>query len=186
MTVSLRVYNRMIQSPRELTHLLRQGKLIGLADETGFSVAADPQNDAAVAQLLQLQFELGTPYLPTILTQTTEQVGMYVVRMPEIAFDLVEFARKPLTVLYEQGKNVAPVLLEKSPEIAIRRSLNADIQRFLGGYGKGLLTLPFETNTLPAQAQAAIEGGMGQVVSTIQKPQIMRLGFNGEVEFIRR
>jgi L-threonylcarbamoyladenylate synthase len=176
----------MIQTPRELNHLLRQGKLIGLADETGFSVAVDPQNDEAVAQLLQLHFDLGSPFLPTVLTQDTEQVGLYVVRMPEIAFDLVEFAQKPLTVLYEQGKNVSPALLEKSPEIAVRRSLNSEIQRFIGGYGKGLLTLPFETQTLPTKAQAAIEGGIGQVVSTIQKPQIMRLGFNGEVEFIRR
>jgi len=176
----------MIQTPRELTQLLRQGKLIGLADETGFSVACDPQNDEAVAKLLQLQFDMGHPLLPTVLVQDANQVSLYVAKMPEIAFDLVEFANKPLTVLYAQGKNVSPVLLDKDPELAVRRSLNAEIQRFIGGYSKGLLTLPFETSMPPKQTQGLIEGGIGQVISVIKKPQIMRLGFNGEIAFIRR
>ena len=177
---------RMIQTPRELTQLLRQGKLIGLADETGFSVACDPQNDEAVAKLLQLQLDMGHPLLPTVLVQDANQVSMYVVKMPEIAYDLVEFANKPLTVLFAEGKNVSSLLLEKDPEIAVRRSLNAEIQRFIGGFSKGLLTLPFETSMPPKQTQDLIEGGIGQVISVIKRPQIMRLGANGEVQFIRR
>ena len=181
----------MIQTPREITQLLRQGKLIGLADETGFSVACDPQNDEAVAQLLQLQADMGLvrhsdPLLPTVLVQDANQVSLYAAKMPEIAFDLVEFANKPLTVLYEQGKNVSSLLLDKNPEIAVRRSLNPEIQRFIGGFSKGLLTLPFETSMPPKQAQDLIEGGIGQVIQVIKKPQIMRLGLNGEVQFIRR
>jgi L-threonylcarbamoyladenylate synthase len=181
----------MIQTPRELTQLLRQGKLIGLADETGFSVACDPQNDEAVTKLLQLQADMesvrrGDPLLPTVLVQDANQVTLYVSKMPEIAFDLVDFANKPLTVLYAQGKNVSSVLLDKNPEIAVRKSLNPEIQRFIGGFSKGLLTLPFETSMPPKPAQDVIEGGIGQVIQVTKKPQIMRLGVNGEVEFIRR
>lgn len=173
-------------TPRELNHLLRQGKLIGLADETGFSVACDPQHDEAVSRLLKLQFDTGNPLLPTVLVQDTNQVSLYVTRMPEIAYDLVEFARKPLTVIYDAGKNVAQPLLDQYPEISVRRSLTPEVQRFIGGYAKGLLTLPFETSMPPKEAQDVIEGGFGQVIDKPRKPEIMRLRFNGEVEFIRR
>lgn len=172
--------------PRELNHLLRQGKLIGLADETGFSVACDPQNEEAAARLLQLQFDTGNPLLPTVLVQEAHQVGVYVLKMPEVAFDLIEFAQRPLTVIFDAGKNVAQALLDKYPEIAVRRSLTPEIQRLIGGYGKGLLTLPFETSMPPKEAGELIEGGIGQVINKLKKPEIMRLGFNGEVEFIRR
>lgn len=176
----------MILTPREITQLLRQGKLIGVADETGFSVACDPQNDEAVAKLQQLQLDMGHPLLPTVLVQDANQVSLYVAKMPEIAFDLVDFASKPLTVLFAEGKNVSSLLLDKNPEIAVRRSLSPEIQRFIGGYSKGLLTLPFETLMPPKQTQDLIEGGIGQVVQVLKKPQIMRLAFNGEVQFIRR
>ncbi|TAE34409.1 MAG: hypothetical protein EAZ91_00535 [Cytophagales bacterium] len=175
-----------MQTPRELNHLLRQGKLIGLADETGFSVACDPLHDEAVGRLLQLQFDMGHILLPTILVQDAFQVGVYVLKMPEVGHDLVEFARKPLTVIFDAGKNVSQVLLDKYPEIAIRKSLTPDIQHFIGGYGKGLLTLPFEVSMPPKQTQDLIEGGIGQVLNTIKKPEIMRLGLHGQVEFIRR
>lgn len=113
-------------------------------------------------------------------------MGVYVLKMPEVAFDLIEFAQRPLTVIFDAGKNVAQALLDKYPEIAVRRSLTPEIQRLIGGYGKGLLTLPFETSMPPKEAGELIEGGIGQVINKLKKPEIMRLGFNGEVEFIRR
>ena len=174
----------MITPNRELIHALRQGQLLGIADETGWSVGADPQNEAAVQQLLALKAATNNPYRLTVLAKNTDQVAMYVLKMPDIAYDLVEFAEIPLTVVYEQGKNVAGGLA--SGEIAVRKSTDETVQFLLGGFTKGLITLPFESFTLPDAAQKAIAHTVGTVSRNFRKSRIMKLGQGGEVEFLRK
>lgn len=174
----------MIPTTRELVYALRQGQLLGIADETGWSVAADPQNEAAVQQLIALKASTKNPYELTVLARDTDQVVMYVQKMPEVAFDLVEFTDIPLIVLFEKGKNVAAGVGET--EIAIRKSLNEAVQFLLGGFGKGLITLPFESFTLPDAARKAVSFTLGEPSRNFRKPRILRLGMGGELEFLRK
>lgn len=174
----------MIPTNRELIHALRQGQLLAIADETGWSVAADPQHDGALQQLVALKAATKNPYDLTVLAKDTDQVVMYVQKMPDVGFDLVEFTDIPLTVLFAKGKNVAGDVGE--PEIAIRKSLNEDVQFLLGGFGKGLLTLPFESFALPDAARKAVSFTLGEVSRNFRKPRILRLGMGGEIEFLRK
>ncbi len=174
----------MIPTTRELIHALRQGQLLAIADETGWSVAADPQHEAAVQQLVKLKAATKTPYDLTVLARSTDQVVMYVQKMPDIAFDLVEFTDIPLTVLFKQGKNVAGGVGQD--EIAVRKSLSEDVQFLLGGFGKGVLTLPFESFALPDAARKAVAYVLGEPSRNFRKPRILRLGMGGEIEFLRK
>lgn len=170
----------MIPTIRDLTYQLRQGHLIAIADETGWSVAADPMHDAAVAQLLTLERDT------TLLIDQVGQLSLYLTTVPEIAWDLVEFAENPLTVVYDGPKNLSAVWLSKYPRLAIRRALSPDIQRLIGSFGKGLLTVPFETETLPDVATTDITERFGSVPKLLQLPRIMQLGVNGEIKFLRK
>lgn len=188
----------MVSNPRDIAFQLRQGQLIALADETGWSVAADPGNDTAVAQLLTLVPAMPAALRPTVLIQDANQLVLYVAKMPDIAYDLVEFAENPLTVVYEQGKNISPLLgqLNAQPdagsemnsvgEVAVRRSLDAGVQRLIGSFGRGLLTIPFESLQLPPAAETIIVGRFGSLPGMPKRPRIMRLRANGEVSFIRK
>lgn len=186
----------MTPTIRDIAYQLRQGKLIALADETGWSVAVDPVNDAAVAQLLSLVGLMPAGLKPTVLVQNAEQVGLYVLKLPDVAFDLVEFAENPLTVVYDQGKNISLLVWQQEPmsdtattvagEVAVRRALNTDIQRLIGSFGRGLLTLPFESLALPPQAESLIIERFGTLPGMPKRPRIMRLKANGEVSFIRK
>lgn len=176
----------MTASIRDIAYQLRQGKLIALADETGWSVAADPTNEAAVPLLLALRGFLPPLQQPTILIQNTDQLGMYVGKLPDVAFDLVEFAENPLTVVYDQGKNVVPALLADAPTIAVRRALADDVQRLIGSFGRGLLLLPLESLKLPAPVEAAVSERFGTLPGMPKWGRIMRLGTNGDVSFIRK
>ncbi len=188
----------MTSNIRDIAFQLRQGQLIALADETGWSVAADPVNDTAVAQLLTLIPVMPSGLQPTVLIQNADQLVLYVAKMPDIAYDLVEFAENPLTVLYEQGKNISSLLgqLDARPdavrevnsvgEVAVRRSLDAGVQRLIGGFGRGLVTIPFESLQLPPAAETLISGRFGTLPGMPKRPRMMRLRANGEVSFIRK
>lgn len=173
----------MTSSIRDITYQLRRGHLIALADETGWSVAADPLNDAAVEQLLTL---MPTGTWPTLLIDQAGQLSLYLITVPEIAWDLVEFAEEPLTVLYEGGKNLSPALLTNRPQVAIRRALLPEVVRLIGGFGKGLLTVPLESKTLPDAVASTITDRFGNPPATVQLPRIMQLGVNGEIKFLRK
>ncbi|CCH52265.1 hypothetical protein BN8_01251 [Fibrisoma limi BUZ 3] len=176
----------MAVNTRDTVYQLRQGQLVALADETGWSIAADPVNDDAVRQLLTVMATAPAGSRPTVLIPNTDMLGLYVARVPDIAFDLVEFAENPLTVVYQQGKNLSPVLLDQQPEVAVRRSLNADVQRLLGSLGRGLLIIPFEAQALPLVAEGLVNNRFGTPPATLTKPRILRLGLGGEVEFLRK
>ncbi|MGF7214728.1 L-threonylcarbamoyladenylate synthase [Spirosoma lacussanchae] len=176
----------MTASIRDIAYQLRQGQLIALADETGWSVAADPTNDAAVQSLLSLRTSLPAQLQPTVLIQHTDQLGLYVAKVPDVAFDLVEFAENPLIVVYDQGKNLAASALADTATVAVRRSLNPDIQRLIGSFGRGLLTIPFESLSLPPAAESLVAERFGTLPGMPRWPRIMRLGVNGEVQFIRK
>ena len=154
--------------------------------ETGWSIAADPTSEAAVVQLLALREFLPPHQQATILIQNTDQLGMYVAKLPDVAYDLVEFAENPLTVLYDQGKNVAVALLERSPTIAIRRALSDDVQRLIGSFGRALLVMPLESLKLPASVETLIVERFGTLPGMPKWGRIMRLGLHGDVSFIRK
>ncbi|WP_338876675.1 Sua5/YciO/YrdC/YwlC family protein [Spirosoma sp. SC4-14] len=182
----------MTSSIRDITYQLRQGQLIALADETGWSLVADPTNNAAVQQLLSFRASMPAGQYPTVIIQSADQLVLYVATLPDIAYDVVEFAENPLTIVYDQGKNVSSELLASSNtpetlgELAVRRALNPDVQQLIGGFGRGLLSIPFESLTLPPAAKAASKGQFGTLPGMPRRPRIMRLGIGGEVNFIRK
>ncbi|GAB3032484.1 L-threonylcarbamoyladenylate synthase [Spirosoma pulveris] len=185
----------MTTSIRDIAYQLRQGKLIAIADETGWSVVADPVNEAAVAELLTLKSVMPAALQPTVIIQNTDQLGLYVAKVPDVAYDLVEFAENPLTVVYDQGKNVAALMWQSAGsqqtgqpmgEIAVRRALNMELQRLIGSFGRGLLSIPLESLILPSAAETLIVERFGTLPGMPKRPRIMRLAVNGEVSFIRK
>ncbi len=179
----------MTSSIRDIAYQLRQGQLIALADETGWSVVADPTNDAAVDTLLTLRSAMPAGLYPTILIMNTDQLGMYVAKVPDVAYDLVEFAEDPLTVIYEHGKNVSMRLwpdATEAGELAVRRSLDEGVQRLMGSFGRGLLSIPFESLSLPPTVTGAFAERFGTLPGTLKRPRILWLAVDGGIKFIRR
>ena len=189
----------MTLSIRDIAFQLRQGQLIALADETGWSIAADPVNEKAVEQLIALLPVMSASMQPTVLIEKTDQLGLYVAKLPDVAYDLVDFAEDPLIVVYDQGKNVSSAVWQSaaqsaaesgetpaSEQLAIRRSLSADVQRLIGSFGRGLLTIPFESLSLPASVESLITIRFGTLPAMPKRPRIVRLKVNGEISFIRK
>jgi L-threonylcarbamoyladenylate synthase len=181
---------------RDIAYQLRQGRLIALADETGLSLAADPTHDAAVETLLTLRAVMPAGLYPTLLIMNTDQLGMYVAKVPDVAYDLVEFAEDPLTVVYEHGKNVSMRLWTagnqpaqtsaEAGELAVRRSLSEDVQRLIGSFSRGLLTIPFESLSLPSSVAGSFVEQYGTLPGMPKRPRILWLAVDGGIKFIRK
>jgi L-threonylcarbamoyladenylate synthase len=172
----------MVIQQRDVLFALRQGHLIELADETGYSLVCDPQQPEAVRQLLTTRLTLVPVPVPTVLVATAGNLSLYARPVPEVAYDLVDFATKPVVVIL-RGSVGLPEPMQA--EVPLRKSLDDTILHLLGGFGRGLLALPFETNDWPLGLPRP-EVAWGQLRPEAIKPRILRLGPNGELDFIRK
>lgn len=98
---------------------LRKGDTILYPSDTIWVLGCDARNEKAVEKLLLLK-QLSDNEQLTVLISKIEQLSEYVLEVPELAWNLVEFAEKPLTVIYPKGKNLPNNLMGKDGSIAIR------------------------------------------------------------------
>ena len=55
-----------------------------------------------------------------VLMDSSAKLNMYVNDIPDIAWDLIEVADKPLTIIYSNAKNLAKNLLADDGSVGIR------------------------------------------------------------------
>ncbi|WP_266367710.1 Sua5/YciO/YrdC/YwlC family protein [Tellurirhabdus rosea] len=172
----------MTPTTREIVFALRQGHFLRLADETGLSMACDPSHAEAVEKLLEVRQDLVPPPLPTLLINDSGMLNLYVRPIPEVAWDLIDFAETPVTVLFQGGVNLPEVF---RPQVPLRKVLSEPVRQLIGALGRGLLTLPFESLEWPVGLNEP-ELQWGKAPAQPHLPRIMELGPKGEVAFLRK
>jgi L-threonylcarbamoyladenylate synthase len=60
--------------------------------------------------------------------------------MPEIAWDLIELADKPLTIIYPKAKNLAPNLIAPDGSIGIRVVNHEFCKKLIGRFGRPIVS----------------------------------------------
>jgi L-threonylcarbamoyladenylate synthase len=177
---------------------LRNGKVILYPTDTGWAIGCDVRNAEAVEQIHLLKKR--EPRQPlVILIAQIEQLHDYVQRIPEIAWDIVEFAEKPLTIIYPIGKNVATGILGQDGSIAIRLVKDEFCRKLIQKLGRAIV---YTSASIHKQAKPAhladvhpdIKDKVDYVVNstapaTNNKPTlstIMRLEVNGQIKFYRK
>ncbi|MGK6350141.1 L-threonylcarbamoyladenylate synthase [Parapedobacter sp. DT-150] len=98
---------------------LRAGGLILYPTDTIWGIGCDATNPDAVARVYRLKGrDQGKSLI--ILLDNEHQLQSYVGEVPEIAYQLIEYTERPLTIVYSGAKNLAPNLLAEDGSIGIR------------------------------------------------------------------
>src|SRR5690606_28332485 len=87
--------------------VLRSGGIILYPTDTIWGIGCDASNEEAVNRVYQLKGRSESKSL-IILLDTDAKLLSYVREVPEMAYDLIEFAEHPLTIIYSGAKNLAP------------------------------------------------------------------------------
>lgn len=165
---------------------LRRGGVLLFPTETGWCLGTDARSAEALARLDAL-VPPTAPDAHTLLLADIGHLSQYVAQVPGVAWDWVEFSEKPLTIFYPNGKNAAPAALTPHGEIAIRL-LRADFARNLVyRFGRGVLSTPVAPERL-AELKTAVDSTLQPASPPRFQPPgpLVRLGLNGEVEFLRK
>ena len=101
--------------------VLRDGGLILYPTDTIWGIGCDATNEKAVQRVYELKQRADNKAM-LVLIDNAAKLETYVEEVPGMAWDLIDVADKPLTIIYSQGKNLAPNLLGEDGSIGIRVS----------------------------------------------------------------
>ncbi|MBO7608977.1 MAG: threonylcarbamoyl-AMP synthase [Muribaculaceae bacterium] len=98
---------------------LKNGGLILYPTDTVWGIGCDATNAEAVKKVYALKKRADSKAL-IVLVDCTEVLDHYVVDVPYMAYELINVAVKPLTIVYEGAFNLAQNLMGENDSVGIR------------------------------------------------------------------
>ena len=100
----------MTEDIQKACEIMQAGGIILYPTDTIWGIGCDATNEKAVQKVYELKKRTDNKAM-LVLTDSSAKLSMYVSDMPDIAWDLIEVADKPLTIIYPHAKNLASNLL---------------------------------------------------------------------------
>ncbi|MDD2799092.1 MAG: L-threonylcarbamoyladenylate synthase [Bacteroidales bacterium] len=109
----------MQQDIIEACKVLQAGGVIIYPTDTVWGIGCDATNEAAVQKVFEIKKRADSKAI-LVLVDSSVKVDFYVSDVPEIAWDLIEYTEKPLTLIYPNARNLAHNLVAEDGSIGIR------------------------------------------------------------------
>lgn len=177
--------------------VLRRGGLILYPTDTIWGVGCDATNDEAIARIYQLKRRADSKSLIALL-DTPAKLPSYVSDIPDVAYDLIEYAEHPLTIIYSNAKNLSKAAIAADGSIGIRIVKHEFCTQLLERFRKPIISTSANISGEPSPGQFndisdSIRNGVDHIVNWEQnssinmKPStIMKLEPGGRFTFIRK
>ena len=99
--------------------MLQKGGVILYPTDTVWGIGCDATNEEAVKREYEIKRRTDSKAM-LVLVDSDVKVDFYVKDVPEVAWDLIQYATKPLTVIYDDARNLAPNLIGEDSSVGIR------------------------------------------------------------------
>jgi L-threonylcarbamoyladenylate synthase len=177
--------------------VLRSGGIILYPTDTIWGIGCDATNPAAVNRIYEIKQRQDTKSM-LILMENPNLLNSYVSEVPEIAWELIEVADTPLTIIYPAAKNLATNLLAKDGSVGIRITNEAFTQQLIQRFRKPVVSTSANISGQKApqnfvEISDEIKKSVDFIVSfrqddlTRSNPSgIIKLGVGGQIEVIRK
>ena len=175
---------------------LREGGIILYPTDTVWGIGCDASNPQAIQKIYDLKGRTSSKALITLVGSEV-MLERTVLNMPEIAWDLIESTKRPLTLIYDEVKGIAPNAIAEDGSCGIRLAKDNFCQQLIQRLGKPIISTSAnvsgeETPKDFRSISDTILKGVDFVVNyrrnevTSQKSSnIIKLKNNGEIKIIR-
>ena len=104
---------------KKCVEVMRGGGIILYPTDTIWGIGCDATNADAVKRVYELKQRTDSKAM-LVLVDNEARLDRYVTEVPEIAYQLIEVADKPLTIIYSGAKNLAKNLIAEDGSLGIR------------------------------------------------------------------
>jgi L-threonylcarbamoyladenylate synthase len=182
---------------RAALQVLKEGGVILYPTDTIWGLGCDATHPAAVSRIYDIKKRRDNKSMLVLLDDATA-LDRYLQQVPDIAWDLIELADQPLTIIYPGARNLAYNLIGEDNTIGIRITQDEFCKNLIRQFRKPIVSTSANISgqNWPANYDAidpVIVKNADYVVKWRQddiskgKPSgIIKLGLGGEVAVIRK
>jgi len=119
--------------------VLRSGGIILYPTDTIWGIGCDATNPAAVNRIYEIKQRQDAKSM-LVLMENPNLLNSYITEVPEIAWELIDVADTPLTIIYPGAKNLAANLLATDGSVGIRITNEAFTQQLIQRFRKPVVS----------------------------------------------
>ncbi len=176
--------------------VMRNGGIILYPTDTVWGIGCDATNSDAVAKIFELKQRCDSKAL-IVLLANDYQLNQYVESVPDIAYDLIEAAVKPLTIVYDQGRNLCDKLYATDGSVGIRITTEMFSSQLCKAFRRPIVSTSANISGTPtpltfAQISDEIKKGVDYIINyrhndntTHQPSSVIKLSSNGVIKILR-
>lgn len=186
----------MEEDIKKCIEVLKKGGLILYPTDTIWGIGCDATNEEAVKKVYDLKRRADNKAM-LVLLDSVDHLDHYVVDVPEMAYELLDVAVKPLTIVYDGAYNLAKNLMGEDDSVGIRVSNEKFSQTLCARFRKPIVSTSANISGKPSPSTfkdiaEEIKQGVDYVVNYKRdddKPHassnIIKLSADGTFKIIR-
>ena len=175
---------------------MREGGVILYPTDTVWGIGCDATNEDAVRRVYEIKQRQGSKAM-LVLVDSSVKVDFYVRDVPEVAWDLIDLADKPLTIIYSGARNLAANLLAEDGSVGIRVTNEEFSKRLCQQFRKAIVSTsanisgqpsPKNFSEISEEVKSAVDYIVGYRQEEMSNPKpssIIKLGKGGVIKIIR-
>lgn len=172
------------------------GGVILYPTDTIWGIGCDATNPEAVKRVYDIKRRADSKAM-LVLVDSAVKVDFYVSEVPDVAWDLIELATRPLTIIYDGARNLAPNLLAEDGSVGIRVTQERFSQQLCRQFRKAIVSTSANLSGTPSphcfadicdEVKLAVDYIVDyrrEETAETTPSSIIKLGAKGEVKIIR-
>lgn len=186
----------MIEDIKKACQVMSEGGVILYPTDTIWGLGCDATNPEAVKRVYEIKQRADSKAM-LVLVDSDVKVDFYVSDVPAVAWELIDVADKPLTIIYDGARNLAPNLLAEDGSLGIRITREEFSKQLCFRFRKAIVSTSANISGQPSPANFSevseeIKSLVDYVVEyrqeDISRPKpsgIIKLGKGGVIKVIR-
>ncbi len=182
---------------KKAVEVMRRGGVILYPTDTIWGIGCDATNAEAVARVYEIKRRSDSKAL-ICLVDSPDRIQHYVADVPAVAWDVMDVADKPLTIILDGARNLAENLLAEDGSVALRVTHEEFSRQLCFRFQKPVVSTSANLSGMPApgnfsEVSEEIRQAVDYVVdyrrgekAKAVSSSIIRLGTGGRVEIIRK
>ncbi len=175
---------------------MREGGVILYPTDTVWGIGCDATNEDAVRRVYEIKQRQDSKAM-LVLVDSSVKVDFYVRDVPEVAWDLIDLADKPLTIIYSGARNLAANLLAEDGSVGIRVTNEEFSKRLCQQFRKAIVSTSANISGQPSpknfgeiseEVKSVVDYIVGYRQEEMSNPKpssIIKLGKGGVIKIIR-
>lgn len=182
---------------QESITVLKGGGILLYPTDTLWGLTCDATNAEAVDKLIKLKGRVEQQSF-IVLVNKDRMINQCISDVPSVAWDMIDMATSPLTIVFDKGQYVADNVINKNGSLGIRMVKNGPIEKLIYRFGKPLVSTsanytgdvsPKNFKSIHPKLLSSVDYIYPNTQITLENSKaskIVRFKSNGEVEILRK